>query len=67
MAGAGVWVLIRLVVGVGVMFAFHSPAIITTNWDHDGGGESGRRAAFAEWIIEDWLFDYEEYPSQPRM
>ena len=31
LAGTGVWVLIRLVVGVGVVFAFHSPAIMTAN------------------------------------
>jgi hypothetical protein len=32
---------------------------IVRYWDHDGHGESGRRASFAQWILEDWLFDYD--------
>ena len=41
-------------------YYFIDPFGTVRYWDHDGGGESGRRATFAEWIIEDWLFNYEE-------
>ena len=41
-------------------YYFIDPLGTVRYWDHDSGGESGRRATFAEWIMEDWLFDYEE-------
>ena len=41
-------------------YYFIDPSGTVRYWDHDGGGESGRSATFAEWILEDWLFDYEE-------
>jgi SMI1-KNR4 cell-wall len=41
-------------------YYFMDPSGTVRYWDHDGGGESGRRATFAEWIIEDWLFDYDK-------
>lgn len=40
-------------------FYFIDPTGIVRYWDHDTQDESGRRASFAEWIIEDWLVDYE--------
>jgi hypothetical protein len=41
-------------------YYFIDPSGTVRYWDHDDGSESGRRATFAEWIIEDWLFDYEK-------
>ena len=41
-------------------YYFIDPLGTVRYWDHDGGGDSGRQATFAEWILEDWLFDYEE-------
>jgi hypothetical protein len=34
-------------------------------WDHDSRSESGRRASFADWIMEDWLFDYDGIEPSP--
>jgi len=41
-------------------YYFIDPSGTVRYWDHDSGGESGRRATFAEWILEDWLHDHEE-------
>ena len=40
-------------------FYFIDALGVVRYWDHDSQGESGRRASLSEWIIDDWLFDYE--------